>query len=77
VSIRTIEVEVIEGQVRPTGGAALPETARGFLTIVEAGAAKPKDGDAAIALNQFLKAPDFPLTPEQFKVSMDADYWDQ
>ena len=69
---------VIAAQAPPTK-VTLPVTARALLTILEA-----RDADAptpaqtpGAGLQRFLSQRDFSLTPEQFRASMTADFWEQ
>ena len=79
MSYKTVEVELEDGHVIPHGMETLPAKARALLTIFQpdgdvsrAGTAKSGSG-----LLQFLSSPDFALTPEQFRASMGADFFEQ
>lgn len=73
MTVQSIEVEVVDGEVRPLPGGKLPDEGRGVLTIF-----KPtSDGKSGGGLAAFLKAPKFEVDPEAFRESMAADYWDQ
>lgn len=79
MSYQTLEVELEDGQVRPHNAEALPAKARALLTILEARraeASEPPHPDGA-GLRRFLSQRDFTLTPEQFRASMAADFWEQ
>ena len=78
MSYMTVEVELEGGRVHSRGAEALPEHAHALLTILEPGflTATPRVGGGA-GLRRFLSAPDFPLTPEQFRASMEADFFEQ
>ena len=78
MSFRTVEVELEGGYVTLQGTETLPVKARALLTILQAKGeisgspvAKPGKG-----LHHFLSSPDFPLTPEQFRASMEADFYE-
>lgn len=79
MSYTTVEVELENGRVWPRGTVPLPVKAHALLTILES------SGDTAVqhpspsgaGLRRFLAAPDFPLTPEEFRASMDADGLEQ
>jgi uncharacterized membrane protein YqiK len=75
----TVEVELENGRVRPRGAVLLPVKAHALLTILEPDAdtrtAAPTAADAG--MRRFLAAPDFDLTPTQFRASMEADPFDQ
>ena len=79
MSYQTLEVELDHGQIRPRQAETLPAKARALLTILEA-----RDADAptpaqtpGAGLQRFLSQRDFSLTPEQFRASMTADFWEQ
>jgi hypothetical protein len=74
MSVRTIEVEVVNGVVRPAGSEKFPAEAQGFLTLFDNSQSSPESRDG---LSSFLSSPDVPLTAEQFRSSMEGDYWDQ
>ena len=79
MSYKTVEVEVDNGRVRPQGLETLPLKARGLLTILppvtEHAPAAASPGEAG--LRRFLSSPDLPLTPAQFRASMEADFFEQ
>lgn len=79
MTYRTVEVELDHGRVSAQQAEALPAKARALLTILEARdpntAVPPSSPEAG--LRRFLSQPDVPLTPEQFKASMSADFWEQ
>jgi hypothetical protein len=79
MSYQTVEVELESGRVHPRGTETLPERAHALLTILAPGfAATPaRGGGASAGLGRFLSKPDFPLTPEQFRASMEADGFEQ
>jgi hypothetical protein len=76
MSFRTIEVDVVNGRVEPTGCDVLPERARGLLTLLnEPPQAGSTNGDPG--LKRFLELPDIPVSREQLRDIMDTDYYDQ
>lgn len=79
MSFRTLEVELENGRVASSGGETLPAKAHGLLTILDSpvtnGSARPRS--SASGLKRLLGSPDFALTPEQFRASMEADFWEQ
>jgi hypothetical protein len=79
MSFKTLEVELDHGQVRTNAAEGLPAKAHALLTILEAyNVEAPRLGQTPGAgLGRFLSQRDFPLTPEQFRVSMAADFWEQ
>jgi hypothetical protein len=79
MSYTTVEVELDHGRVWPRGNTALPEKAHALLTILEArtGTSGPGPVSAEAGLQRFLSTPDFALTAEQFRASMEVDYFDQ
>jgi hypothetical protein len=76
VTFRTIEVDVIDGRVKPTGSDELPDRARALLTVIEEA---PKNGACAelLGLKRFLELPHIPVTAEQIRKSLEEDYYDQ
>jgi hypothetical protein len=79
MSYTTVEVELDHGRVWPRSQTPLPERARALLTILE-----PSDNTSGswktsseAGLQRFLSMPDFPLSPEQFRASMEADPFEQ
>jgi hypothetical protein len=79
MSYRTVEVELDSGRVRPRGSDTLPTKATALLTILESAGDPPLPDrpSSAAGLRRFLSAPDFPLTPGQFRASMEADFFEQ
>lgn len=79
MSYKTLEVELENGVVHPTGAETLPAKASALLTILDSASpngATPLQPPAG-GLNRLLSSPDFALTPEQFRASMKADFWEQ
>ena len=78
MSYKTVEVELDSGRVWPRGVELLPAKATALLTILE-----PHNDTTSVkvpsvaGLRRFLSASDFPLTAEQFRASMDADFYEQ
>ena len=77
MSYRTLEVELENGRVRPRQTDALPAKARALLTILETPPGLASSATPDTGLNRFLTAPDFALSAEQFRTSMEADFWEQ
>ncbi len=78
MSYQTLEVELENGWVRPTGAEPLPSKARALLTVLELPDPEKKgDRVEGAGLRRFLSRPPLQLTQEQFKASMEADFWDQ
>jgi len=80
MSFKTVAVDLENGRVRPSGAETLPPRAHALLTILDANDIPPASADnraSAAGLRRFLSAPDFPLTPEQFRASMEADFFEQ
>ena len=79
MSYKTVEVELENGRVQPRGAEALPDHAYALLTILEPDLvpAVPSRAANGAGLRRFLSSPDFPLTPEQFRASMEADFFEQ
>ena len=77
MSYRTLEVELEDGRLRPRGAESLPAKARALLTILEPplGETNPARPPGA-GLRRFLSGADFDLMDQQFKASMEADFWD-
>ena len=79
MSYKTVEVELNGGHVTPQGTETLPAKARALLTILQ------PNGDVSnlpaaksgAGLRHFLSSPDFALTPEQFRASMEPDFFEQ
>ena len=79
MSYQTLGVELEHGQVRTHTAEALPTKAHALLTILEAGQAEapqPVQTPGA-GLRRFLSQRYFSLTPEQFRASMAANFWEQ
>jgi hypothetical protein len=76
VSFRTIEVDVIDGRIQPTGNDRLPERARGLLTLINETENPTLKGELN-GLKKFLELPAIPSTPEQVRASLEEDYYDQ
>ena len=79
MSYTTVEVELENGRVWPRGNAALPTKAHALLTILEPNGDAPASAAtlAGAGLRRFLSTPDFALTSEQFRASMEADFFEQ
>jgi len=79
MSLRTVEVELEKGRVWPRSSELLPLRATALLTILELhdGNEPASKSPSSAGLKRFLSTPDFALTTEQFKASMDADFYDQ
>lgn len=79
MSFRTLEVELENGRVHPRGAETLPAHANALLTILAAPAQAVRLTPAppAAGLERLLKSTDFPLSPEQFRASMEADFWER
>jgi hypothetical protein len=79
MSYTTVEVELDHGRVWPRGAVTLPAKARALLTVLEPDGGTPAAGTsrADAGLKHFLSAPDFALTAEQFRASMEADLFEQ
>lgn len=82
MSYRTVAVELEDGRVRPALAEELPPRARALLTILEAPEGSPTPTveppePKAAGLRRFLSEPAFEITEEQFRASMEADFWDQ
>ncbi|HRZ37062.1 MAG TPA: hypothetical protein P5534_11945 [Candidatus Paceibacterota bacterium] len=75
----TVEVELDHGRVWPRGAVTLPTKAHALLTVLEPNGdtAGPATGATGAGLRRFLSTPDFALTPEQFRASMEADVFEQ
>ena len=79
MNYRTVEVELEHGRVRARKAEPLPPKANALLTILEPGgngAEIPRKSGPA-GLRRLLAQPDFPLTPQQFKASMESDFWER
>ena len=76
MSFKSVEVELENGRVHPRGGETLPAHASALLTILAAPAQAVRlaSSPPAAGLERLLKSTDFPLTPEQFRASMEADF---
>ncbi|MEI7936717.1 MAG: hypothetical protein WCK27_08525 [Verrucomicrobiota bacterium] len=79
MNYQTVEVELNDGRVWPRKGEPLPPKAHALLTILEPGGSTPPSAttSAGAGLRRFLSAPDFPLTLEQFRSSMEVDFFEQ
>jgi len=79
MSYQTVEVELDGGRVRSRRSESLPAKARALLTILESDneTTAPARRPSQAGLPRFLAAPDFPLTPEQFRASMELDFFEQ
>jgi hypothetical protein len=79
MSYKTVEVELDSGRVRPRGTETLPAKARALLTILEPDGDTPAPAatPTGAGLRRFLSTPDFVLTPEQFRASMEADFFER
>lgn len=79
MSYTTVEVDLDHGRVSPRGATALPAKARALLTILEFtnDAVSPHTPSPNAGLRRFLSAPDFALTSEQLRASMEADFFEQ
>ncbi|MCP5523218.1 MAG: hypothetical protein H7A46_16915 [Verrucomicrobiales bacterium] len=78
MSYTTVEVELENGRVIPRGNTTLPAKAHALLTILEPnGDTSSRATTAGAGLRRFLSTPDFALTPEQFRASMEADFFEQ
>jgi hypothetical protein len=79
MNYRTVEVELEHGRVRARNAEALPPKASALLTILESSghnAEVLRESNSA-GLRRFLAKSDFFLTAQQFKASMDSDFWEQ
>lgn len=79
MSFRTVEVELENGRVAARGTETLPARAHALLTILDSSApnGSTRLHPSAAGLGRLLGSPDFKLTPEQFRASMEADFWEQ
>ena len=78
MSYRTVEVELEDGRVTPHGAEPLPARAHALLTLLPSNGAPPAASrTSGSGLRRFLSAPNFSLTPEQFRASMEADFFEQ
>lgn len=79
MSYTTVEVELENGRVFPRGHATLPAKAHALLTILESNgdSSWPATAPTGAGLRRFLSTPEFALTPEQFRASMEADFFEQ
>lgn len=79
MSFRTVEVELNGGLVTPQGKETLPAKARALLTILQptGDVSNLPAANTGAGLRHFLSSPDFALTPEQFRASMEADFFEQ
>jgi hypothetical protein len=79
MSYKTVKVELDGGRVIPQGTEILPAKARALLTILQPNgdASSLPPAQSGAGLRHFLSSPDFTLTPEQFRASMEADFFEQ
>lgn len=79
MSYKTVEVELQDGRVTPLGQDTLPARAHALLTFLPANGQAPHVAPAGSfrGLRRFLSGPDFSLTPDQFRASMTADFFEQ
>jgi hypothetical protein len=79
MSYKTLEVELENGRVHPSGSEALPTKAHALLTILSqaVSAASKSSRSPAAGLTRFLSQPDFSLTAAQFRESMESDFWEE
>ena len=78
MSYTTVEVELENGRVLPRGDTKLPAKARALLTILElTGDKSSVSAPPEAGLQRFLSTPDFTLTTEQFRASMETDFFEQ
>ena len=79
MNYKTVEVELDGGRVWPRGTENLPAKARALLTILEINGDSRTPGatPTGAGLRRFLSTPDCVLTPEQFRASMEADFFEQ
>ncbi len=79
MSYKTVEVDLENGRVLPRGNTTLPAKAHALLTILEPNGDPPgaATAPAGAGLRRFLSTPDFVLTSEQFRASMEADFFEQ
>jgi len=79
MSYKTVEVELDGGHVTPRGTETLPAKARALLTILQPNGdvSSLPSARSGAGLRHFLSSPDFALSPEQFRVSMEAEFFEQ
>jgi hypothetical protein len=79
MSYRTVEVELEHGRVRARNAEALPSKANALLTILGPGenSIEISRQSGPAGLSRLLAEPDFSLTPQQFKASMESDFLEQ
>lgn len=77
MSFKTLEVNLENGRVLPKGQEPLPSKARALLTILDSQENDSHRASPNGGLNHFLTSDDFSITPEQFRVAMEADAFDQ
>lgn len=69
----------LAGSQSSPGNTTLPAKAHALLTILEPNGDPPgpATAPAGAGLRRFLSTPDFVLTSEQFRASMEADFFEQ
>ena len=79
MSFQKFEVELDHGLVRARGAEQLPIKAQALLTILNAspGPIETAGNHSGPGLRHFLSPPDFALTSEQLRSSMESDFWEQ
>ena len=79
MSYTTVVVELENGRVRARDNVPLPAKAHALLTILEPNGDTPVPATTppGAGLRRFLATPDFALTPEQFRATMEADFFEQ
>jgi hypothetical protein len=79
MSYQTVEVELENGRVHPSGSEALPAKAHALLTILSQNVSTTSQSPRSVVagLTRFLSQPDFSLTSVQFRESMESDFWEQ
>lgn len=75
----TVEVVLAHGYVRPSGHDRLPLNARTLLTVLEDNGESPSRARSQEepGLQRLLSSPPILLTPEQLRLSMESDVFDQ
>jgi hypothetical protein len=75
----TVEVLLAHGYVRPNGHDKLPCNARALLTVLEDNGESPSRARSqeGPGLQRLLSSPPILLTPEQLRLSMESDVFDQ
>ena len=79
MSYRTVEVDLENGRVQSRDAEPLPPKAHALLTILDAPEKQPNASNepGIPGLRRFLSRPPLKLTNEQFRASMEADFWEQ